>query len=148
MGSLVCCAFAVDSDVIDFLSHYGYYQQQNAFSGHTLTDAILKYQRFNHLPETGVVDDVTKKEMAKPRCGVTDISGNSFFGYVSKWEKNSFTYKFLNYDIPIEKSDIEKTVEKAFEMWSSVANLQFRRVSNDDVSDIRIGQWKLIFWLP
>ena len=35
--------------------------------------------------------------MAKPRCGVKDIDGNAFFGYVSKWEKTSLTYKFVNY---------------------------------------------------
>lgn len=55
---------------------------------------MKSYQEFSGLSQTGVVDAETKKEMEKPRCGISDlqISTNAYFKTTTKWHKSKLTY--------------------------------------------------------
>lgn len=123
-----------------FLTKFGYYNPFSFNGNDGFSGAVKSYQRFYGLPQTGVVDQVTKNEMAKPRCGLTDRkpSGNAYFRTGSKWSSNSLTYRFLNTGSDLPRSTVESTIQQAFNMWTAVTNLQFRQVSGSS-SHFTIG---------
>lgn len=61
--------------------------------------AIRNFQKFANIPETGVLDQRTKEQILKPRCGNKDTVGDSeerMRRYVlapSKWDKKDLTYR-------------------------------------------------------
>ncbi|XP_043202446.1 matrix metalloproteinase-17-like [Amphibalanus amphitrite] len=65
----------IDDDAINKLIHYGYLPESYRQTGNEsqLTDAIRQFQRNAHIPATGVVDELTRRQFAKPRCGLPDV---------------------------------------------------------------------------
>ena len=57
------------------MKDFGYLPETQAYSGNAgdLNEAITNFQKFAHLPATGIIDDATVRMMHKPRCGVKDV---------------------------------------------------------------------------
>ncbi|XP_029303927.1 collagenase 3-like [Cottoperca gobio] len=97
-------------------------------------------QRFFGLQITGTLDADTMVMMKKPRCGVPDgnIARFSTFGNNPKWEKNSLTYRIVNYTPDMSESEIDDSIEKALQVWAKVTPLRFTRMYSG-TADIMIS---------
>ncbi|XP_046457263.1 uncharacterized protein LOC124204261 [Daphnia pulex] len=109
--------------------------------------AIEDFQSFAGLNKTGKLDTETKKFMNKPRCGVPDRvrPGSSsdrqkrFALQGSKWPKKQLTYKIKNYTTDMTKSDVDREIARAFQMWADVTDLTFVHLNNESANvDIEI----------
>jgi len=139
LSCIVIVAQADDSKTKLFLSKFGYLNTFAFDGGDAVSNALRSYQSFFGLPQTGTVDEATKAEMAKPRCGVADRRqhGNAFYKTSSKWSRTSLTYRFLNTGRDLPSSTVKSTIQKAFSMWSAVTPLRFTETSGR--SDFTIG---------
>uniref|UniRef100_A0A0L8GL99 Peptidase metallopeptidase domain-containing protein n=1 Tax=Octopus bimaculoides TaxID=37653 RepID=A0A0L8GL99_OCTBM len=96
-----------------------------------LEKAISKFQEFNGLKVTGILDDMTKQKMFKPRCGVKDFSAEgAAYRKITKWKKNDLTWSVRDFSRTSRLSRTEQlnAIRKAFNHWSSVTPLTFREV--------------------
>jgi hypothetical protein len=95
--------------------------------------ALRQFQRFHGLPVTGEVDDATRGEMSRPRCGVPDLLPRSagalnFVAPGQKWPTTNLTYVFeggLNPVGGLTADDIRGAVQAALDMWSEATPLKF-----------------------
>ncbi|XP_044297860.1 stromelysin-1-like [Varanus komodoensis] len=99
---------------------------------------IQEMQQFLGLQVTGNLDSNTLEVIQKSRCGNPDVGEFAFFAGQPKWGKKALTYRILNYTPDMNKSDVDKDIEKAFKVWSQVSPLIFRRVSGGN-ADIMIS---------
>ncbi|NXP76088.1 MMP27 protein, partial [Ramphastos sulfuratus] len=100
------------------------------------TQKLQKMQQFFGLKVTGKPDTETLEMMKKPRCGVPDVG---LYGItLPGWKKNNLTYRIVNHTPDMSKKDVDKAVEKAFEVWSSVTPLVFSRI-HEGIADIMIA---------
>ncbi|VDM40404.1 unnamed protein product [Toxocara canis] len=162
-----------DAEATKYLSNYGYVSTSNvlqsaprsevgldreelfsslktAISGGKLGNdsfSYRKFQEFAGLRQTGELDDTTKRKMAEPRCGVTDVLAiTSGRGAAFKWNKNDLTYSIESYSLDLPQDDIRlsltfvyfvlRAMAQAFNMWSQVTPLNFKQVPTR--GDIRI----------
>lgn len=140
------------------LIRYGYLQNKTTIQGtfnddnDTYTDqefqlALLDYQRFMSIPQTGKLNKVTMETMAKPRCGVKDKASESVNVFLTNRGKRkrrdalqhfykyksakSVTYDWFissNY-LPSSNDMAAKSyamLEYAMNKWSAVTNVNFR----------------------
>uniref|UniRef100_A0ACB8FFR3 Uncharacterized protein n=2 Tax=Sphaerodactylus townsendi TaxID=933632 RepID=A0ACB8FFR3_9SAUR len=96
--------------------------------GSPMARKIREMQEFMGLEVTGDLDSKTLEEIQKPRCGNPDVGDFAFFGGNPKWEKKHLTYRILNYTQDMRQVDVDKAIEKAFQVWSQVTPLTFRRI--------------------
>ena len=57
------------------MSNFGYLPKSPltpSFDSQNTTNALIKYQKFNSLQQTGKLDSATIKRMQRPRCGLPD----------------------------------------------------------------------------
>nr|XP_056714678.1 stromelysin-1-like [Euleptes europaea] len=106
--------------------------------GNPMARKIREMQEFFGLEVTGDLDSNTLEAIQKPRCGNPDVGDFAFFGGEPKWEKKQLTYRILNYTPDMNKVDVDNAIEKAFQVWSQVTPLTFRRVLEGD-ADIMIS---------
>nr|XP_020667506.1 matrix metalloproteinase-27-like isoform X1 [Pogona vitticeps] len=104
-------------------------------SNYSFMDKIRQMQTFFGLNVTGKVNAATLEVMQQPRCGVPDIG--QYVLALPGWEKTKLTYRIVNYTPDMEKADVDTAIQRAFEVWSTVTPLTFRRVHNER-SDIII----------
>ncbi|RWR98961.1 CRE-ZMP-1 protein-like protein, partial [Dinothrombium tinctorium] len=78
--SILFCSFIIrlssanDVDPKTFLWKYGFMPNPRARgSKANMTDAVLQFQRFNNLEQTGTLNSETLRKMRSPRCGNPDI---------------------------------------------------------------------------
>jgi len=127
-----------------YLQHYGYLQNIFGEIHHGDFDdatekAIRLYQNCFSLPVTGIMDQATLCEMAKPRCGFPDIPQMSeTFTTISRWEKTKLTYKFAQFSKKLGQAVIERDVANAFMLWSDQCGLSFTCKPNNKDVDILI----------
>ena len=107
--------------------------------------AILNFQQYYGLKQTGELDDATLELMGRPRCGDPDIYDNyrpSKFVLTNgdTWRnKQDITYDILKYSNHLSRSEVEIEVARAFKSWSDVTNLDFTRINSGNTdADIRI----------
>ena len=108
--------------------------------------ALLNFQKYYGLEQTGVLDEATIDLMGRPRCGDPDIYDNyrpSKFVLVNGeiWTKQGLTYDVLKYSNHMTKSEIDNELDRAFKTWSDVSNLKFRKINSADLgteADIRV----------
>jgi peptidoglycan hydrolase-like protein with peptidoglycan-binding domain len=126
-------------------------EDESAFETNT-QESVRKFQEFNKLQVTGILDEATLKLMSKPRCGVPDfIEGNQVnssvapasssiaaaFSIVGRWSRTDLTYRFENTDTDLPPNSVRTAIINALNQWSNNSPLSFSEVANG--GDIRIG---------
>nr|CAH0102064.1 unnamed protein product [Daphnia galeata] len=128
-----------DIDAMKYLSNFGYLDPKlgdtstSFVSGETVRRAISDFQSFAGLYPTGELDEETSIWMSKPRCGVPDIIHE---GYSTRrkrninkkgdrWKKQHLTYHILKYTKQLKKSDVDREIARAFQMWEEVTEFKF-----------------------
>ncbi|XP_054829865.1 stromelysin-1-like [Eublepharis macularius] len=106
--------------------------------GNPIVKKIREMQAFIGLEVTGNVDSNTLELIQKPRCGNPDVGDFAFFAGQPKWGKKDLTYRILNYTPDMKRLDVDAEIEKAFQVWSRVTPLTFRRAWEGD-ADIMIS---------
>ena len=107
--------------------------------------AILNFQQYYGLEQTGELDEATIELMGRPRCGDPDVYDNykpADFVLTNgqKWDKFDLTYDILKYSNHMTRSEVDAEFARAVKSWADVSNLQFRRinsVSSGTKADIR-----------
>ncbi|XP_048351404.1 matrix metalloproteinase-18-like isoform X3 [Sphaerodactylus townsendi] len=99
----------------------------------TLEDGLKEMQNFFHMTVTGKIDPSITEIMTKSRCGLPDVAE---FRRSSVWNKKDLTYRIKNYTPDLPKSKVDEIIKKAWEVWSAVTPLTFRKVSR--LADIEI----------
>ncbi|KAK4779960.1 hypothetical protein SAY87_016066 [Trapa incisa] len=156
-------------DILDGLGNMKKYFQQFGYIPQGYSDftdefddaleaAIKTYQRNFNLKPTGLLDEATIEQMAKPRCGNADIVNSStsmssgktasifhsvghysFFPGQQRWPSDrwNLTYAFYRQEsIP----DTAKAVfSRAFQRWAAVTLLTFSETTSTATADIKIG---------
>ncbi|XP_043854072.1 macrophage metalloelastase-like [Dromiciops gliroides] len=89
---------------------------------------IEEMQKFFGMKVTGTLDSTTLEMMHKPRCGVPDVHEFKVFPNRPRWKKYDLTYRIMNYTPDMAKADVDYAVKKAFEVWSNVTPLTFKRI--------------------
>ncbi|EFX73049.1 hypothetical protein DAPPUDRAFT_325673 [Daphnia pulex] len=136
-----------------YLASFGYLHPRykntsnSIISGYFFELAVKNFQSFFGLNLTGELDEETKKEMRKPRCGHPDqiIPEDSstqrkrnINNKGNRWTKNELTYGIRKYTPDLEKSVVDREIAKAFQLWEEVTPLTFTFVETGNV-DIEIS---------
>lgn len=160
---------ASEEEAIAFLQRYGWIENgvtSDRASALSQKIAILAYQTFNNLRETGKLNEETLNKMKTRWCGVPDfaIKGisndkhrykrNFKFAFgpahgTAKWKNDVITYNFRldeswsnkgNYSRSrISNAKIEQEIKKAFDVWSKHIPRAFKKLENEVDADITIG---------
>jgi peptidoglycan hydrolase-like protein with peptidoglycan-binding domain len=93
----------------------------------TTETALRNFQKFNHLPETGAVDDATVSRLNQPRCGVPDVA--AFVAAGQKWSTTNLRYAFQNFTADLPNATIVAAIEQAFALWAAETPLRFTQVA-------------------
>ncbi|XP_044140533.1 collagenase 3-like [Bufo gargarizans] len=103
----------------------------------TFRERLEEMQKFFRMKVTGKLDTDTMDIMKAPRCGMPDVAEFSTFNGRPRWQKNSITYRILNYTPDLPVSVVDNSIQRALNVWSQVTPLSFTRVNNGD-ADILI----------
>uniref|UniRef100_A0A8B9R0W3 interstitial collagenase n=1 Tax=Anas platyrhynchos TaxID=8839 RepID=A0A8B9R0W3_ANAPL len=103
-----------------------------------LVEKLKEMQEFFGLEVTGKPDLETLEIMNKPRCGVPDVQQYVFTPGNPKWKRNNLTYRIVNYTRKMRQTDVDEAIQKALNVWSSVAPLTFQKTEDKD-ADIVIS---------
>ncbi|XP_028429376.1 matrix metalloproteinase-28 isoform X2 [Perca flavescens] len=153
------------SDPGVFLEKYGYLHQDNHIHNAVeMQSAIREFQWLSRLPVTGELDGATLRQMAEPRCGVSDegsqqiwaqrvnaiFTGKSIVprrpqrrrrhsaAQVEKWYKRHLTYHIVNWPRHLTLGSVRLAVRVAFQLWSNVSGLVFQEAP-EGPADIRLA---------
>ena len=115
---------------IDILQRFGYYQAPDPRIGKIVSEAdlslsIKKLQRFANIPETGVMDELTKELLNTPRCrlpdfGPSDISKRKrrFTLQGSTRKKFNLSWRLTNENNDgLTRKQVADTLTLAFNKW-------------------------------
>jgi len=126
-----------------YLMRYGYMESKEGTAAlqteeglrRQIKKAVMDFQAFAGLNQTGFVDAKTQEMMDTPRCGVRDIIGHGAYArrrkrYVlqgSRWRVTDLTYRVTKYPTTtrLKKSEIDRTMKQAFGMWEAATDLTF-----------------------
>ncbi|XP_066506328.1 collagenase 3-like [Hoplias malabaricus] len=120
---------------------YGMTEKRTESSGRSVNDMTVKLaemQEFFRLKVTGNLDTETLDMMKKPRCGVPDVSAYVATGANYKWNTNLVTYRILNYTPDMSQTEVDNSIERAFQVWADVTPLKFNRIYSGE-ADIMIS---------
>ncbi|XP_029302243.1 LOW QUALITY PROTEIN: collagenase 3-like [Cottoperca gobio] len=95
-------------------------------------------QRFFKLKVTGKLDDNTLELMKQARCGVPDIGEYNHFPRHPKWPNNNITFRIVNYTPDLKKSDVDRAIRNALNVWTDVTPLTFKKL-HEGIADIMIS---------
>ncbi|KAF3693003.1 Collagenase 3 [Channa argus] len=107
-------------------------------SSDAIQTKIKEMQKFFNLEVTGNLDNNTLDVMKKARCGVPDIGEYNHFPRHLKWDKNNITFRILNYTPDLKKSDVDRAIRNALNVWSDVTPLTFKKL-HEGIADIMIS---------
>lgn len=132
------------AELQNYLARYGYLNLSKVEPGifnEEMTRALVAYQQFFGLQETGVLDEITILAMEAPRCGVPDLGlkekyRNIFSGI---WLKRELTFQINLNGIPggLIADDVQNAIVQAFRVWSDVASFAAYQVNSG--ADIEIS---------
>nr|XP_040050885.1 matrix metalloproteinase-28 [Gasterosteus aculeatus aculeatus] len=165
LSALLCARTAGGSPLVShagvFLERYGYLHQDNHIhSADEMQSAICEFQWLSQLPVTGELDSVTLKQMAEPRCGVSDEGSQHIWKWrvnaiftgksaalrrrkragtqAEKWYKRHLTYQIVNWPRHLSLGSVRLAVRVAFQLWSNVSGLVFQEAPGGP-ADIRLA---------
>ncbi|XP_018411863.1 PREDICTED: interstitial collagenase-like [Nanorana parkeri] len=98
-------------------------------SSKTFAERIKEMQKFFGMKTTGKLDTDTMNMMKAPRCGMPDVADFSTFPGRPRWQKTSLTYRIQNYTPDLPRRVVDDSIQKAFNVWSQVIPLRFRKVT-------------------
>ncbi|XP_022103757.1 matrilysin-like [Acanthaster planci] len=129
------------SEGAEYLKKYNYIYVDPAKAGTGLDVAairsgIRKFQLFNYLNQTGVINAATLDKMAQPRCGCRDpeFAGEAMrdeFRYGregDKWNKTELTIRIFWTQKGLPKKAVRRVLKQACRLWSSRSPLTFTEV--------------------
>ncbi|XP_027435512.1 macrophage metalloelastase [Zalophus californianus] len=102
-----------------------------------MEDKIQEMQQFLGLKVTGKLDSSTLDMMHMPRCGVPDVHHFRTMPGRPVWKKRLITYRIKNYTPDLRPADVDYAIQKAFQVWSDVTPLKFRKINSGE-ADIMI----------
>uniref|UniRef100_A0A8I5ZTA4 Matrix metallopeptidase 12 n=1 Tax=Rattus norvegicus TaxID=10116 RepID=A0A8I5ZTA4_RAT len=102
-----------------------------------LEEKLQEMQQFFGLEVTGQLDTSTLKIMHTSRCGVPDVQHLRAVPQRSRWMKRYLTYRIYNYTPDMKRADVDYIFQKAFQVWSDVTPLRFRKIHKGE-ADITI----------
>ena len=110
---------------------------------HDVGEAVKKFQKYFHLPETGEVDEDTLNLMKKPRCGDPDVEDEESrfkrYDAVRSWSKTTFTYYIQYSGQDLSEADQQRALDDAFQKWKNACNaLSFTRTTDSSNPDFKI----------
>lgn len=132
--------FQLNETAKRYLYEYGYlYTEDNSslqlINETVFSNALLIFQEYYKLPTDGKLNNETRKLMAKPRCGNSDIiSDYRLSSY--KWNKPVVTWHYY-----LAKPSVLKLTEKAFTLWEEKSGIRF--VHNRTYADILVSNKRL-----
>ncbi|XP_013010832.1 macrophage metalloelastase [Cavia porcellus] len=106
-------------------------------SKNILEEKIQEMQKFFGLKVTGQLDRLTLQMMSEPRCGVPDVHDFRALSQRQAWKHHFITYRINNYTPDMRRQDVDDAIQKAFQVWSDVTPLKFRKI-NVGEADIMI----------
>ncbi|XP_036392622.1 collagenase 3-like [Megalops cyprinoides] len=98
---------------------------------------IREMQTFFQLEVTGNLDTNTLDLMKMARCGVPDVAEYNLFPRNLKWQNTNVTFRIVNYTPDLQKSDVDRAIRNALNVWSDVTPLKFKRL-HEGIADIMI----------
>lgn len=118
--------------VHDFFKLFGWLRRNDTIKEDDIPAAIRKIQRVLKEPETGEYDERMEVVMSRPRCGTippfnpadADISPRSdhvhkrYVLWGPKWNRQTITYRFVNYTSDIGSDRQRATLSTAFANWN------------------------------
>lgn len=140
-------------DAMKYLSKFGYLKETRARSrnagktfsnlkmGEDFVSAVKEFQKMAGLQQTGTIDDATIATMNMPRCGVKDKFGSGgpqsrtkrYLLQGSKWRNKDLTYKISQYLPNLSKSQVDKVIYRAFQVWGEHSGLTFTQKQSGKV---------------
>ncbi|XP_075999101.1 collagenase 3 [Genypterus blacodes] len=99
---------------------------------------IEEMQSFFNLEVTGNLDANTLEVMKLPRCGVPDVAEYNHFPRHLKWDHDNVTFRIVNYTPDLKKSDVDRAIRNALNVWSDVTPLTFKKLYHGN-ADIMIA---------
>ncbi|QQP53092.1 Uncharacterized protein FKW44_005439, partial [Caligus rogercresseyi] len=77
-----------------------------------IKSGLLRFQEYNGLDQTGVLDDATRELINQPRCGVSDIDPQK----ENKWNRKLLTYAIgsLPEELSFDARGVETQITQAF----------------------------------
>ncbi|XP_061924175.1 matrix metalloproteinase-28 [Entelurus aequoreus] len=148
-----------------FLEKYGYLHDNNHIhNAAEMQSAIRDFQWLSRLPMTGELDSATLRQMAEPRCGVSDQGSQQIWAKrvnikrtarsstpgplwrrrkrfavkADKWYKRHLAYHIVNWPSHLSPGSVRLAVNAAFQLWSNVSGLVFREAP-EGAADIRLA---------
>ncbi|KAL4647238.1 collagenase 3-like [Arapaima gigas] len=88
-----------------------------------MQEKLREVQKFFGLQVTGKLD--TKSLGLNTNAQYVDSDTKQ---HGAKWPRTNLTFRIVNYTTDLRKSEVDKAISKAFNIWSSVTPLLFRRV--------------------
>ncbi|XP_037678379.1 macrophage metalloelastase-like [Choloepus didactylus] len=98
-------------------------------NGNLMENKIQEMQQFLGLKVTGQLDTSTLAVMHATRCGVPDVHNFKTMRGGPVWKKHFITYRINNYTPDLAHADVNYATQKAFQVWSDVNPLKFRKIS-------------------
>ncbi|XP_070600475.1 interstitial collagenase-like [Erythrolamprus reginae] len=114
-----------------YLQRYGYLEATNPEAQMMLETPLKAMQKRLGLPETGELDAATLTAIRAPRCGVPDVG--RYATRRGKWDHTDLTYRVVNYSPDLNRSTIDDTFVRAFDVWSQVTPLTFTGQQDGEV---------------
>lgn len=99
-----------------------------------LAEALVAFQRYLGLPETGELDAATEAMMLRKRCGFPDVG--QFVLQGNRWPSmlgGDLTYSFLELSGDIPEPALRQAIVDSFRLWSDVANVSFREAAPGEI---------------
>ncbi|GAB1608063.1 matrix metalloproteinase-19-like [Argonauta hians] len=143
---LYCDLVTAVSEHQNFLIDYGYIGLENGtkrtedLEQEKIEEGVRKFQKFNGLKTTGILDAPTLKLMKTPRCGNPDILPNAFFK-TGKWKKKilSWTVKKFSKTSSLTTEQQTNILKRALDHWARVTSLTFIPTASGKPADIKMG---------
>lgn len=128
-------------DSTGFLTTFGYLDPAESNDPDKVEVAVANAQEAYGIPVSGDLDPMTEKVFERtPRCGVSDAEGladgEAFWGLKEiLWQAAS-----VPPGIGLTRAAVEGAIEEAFDLWSAVCPLKFRKVTANPNIIFRAGR--------